>query len=77
MNIAAKEINLIDDFHAMVKVYWRYHYQKDNIPGTIDFHSIYFLRAFDNDIRIFAFITGDEQKALMEKGLIPAAGGSK
>ena len=70
MNIVSKDITLLDDFHAMAKVYWRYSYLKDNKPGNIDFHIIYFVTTLNNEIRIFAYIAGDEQKALREKGLI-------
>ena len=70
MNIVSKDITLLDDFHAMVKVYWRYAYVNDNKPGTIDFHVVYFLTLVNNEIKIFAYITGDEQKVLKERGLI-------
>jgi hypothetical protein len=71
MNIVSKEIITIDEFHAMVKIYWRYSYVKDEKPGTIDFHVTYFVRSFDNETKIFGYVSGDEQKALRERGLIP------
>jgi hypothetical protein len=55
----------------MVKVYWRYSYLKDNNPGTVDFNTFYFVNTSNGEIKIFAYIAGDEQKALREKGLIP------
>jgi hypothetical protein len=70
MNIISKEVSMLDDLHAMVNVYWRYSYSKDDKPGTIDFHVIYLLTLV-NEPKIFAYIAGDEQKALKEKGLIP------
>lgn len=71
MNILSKDITVLDDLHAMAKIYWRYSYSKDNKLGTIDFHIIYFLTMLNNEIKIFSYIAGDEQKALKEKGLIP------
>lgn len=54
----------------MARVYWHYSYLKDGKPGTIDFHIIYLLTTVNNEIKIFAYIAGDEQKALKERGLI-------
>lgn len=71
MNIISKDITLLDDFHALAKIYWRYTYQKDNAPGTIDFNTFYLLNIFDGEVKIFAYMTGDELKALKERGLIP------
>lgn len=71
MNIISKDITLLDDFHALAKIYWQYTYQKDNTPGTIDFNTFYLLNIFDGEVKIFAYMTGDELKALKEKGLIP------
>lgn len=71
MNIISKEINLLDDLHAMVKVYWRYSYVKENNPGTIDFNAFYLVTTLNSQLKIVAYIAGDEQKALREKGLVP------
>ncbi|MFZ6010461.1 MAG: hypothetical protein ACOYXT_08935 [Bacteroidota bacterium] len=70
MSIVSKEVTLLDDFHAMVKIYWRYAYEKENRSGAIDFHTFYFVRAIGSDIKIFGYIAGDEQKVLKEHGLI-------
>ena len=71
MDIISKEITLLDDSHAMVKIYWRSGFiRKDKSKGEIDFSVIYFLQDKENECRIFAYITGDEQKALKENGLI-------
>jgi hypothetical protein len=72
MNIVAKDVTLLDDFHAMVKIYWRYTYLKDNNKGAIDFNVFYFVNTVQNNqVKIFAYIAGDEQKALKERGLVP------
>jgi hypothetical protein len=71
MNILDREITLLDQDHATCKVTWQYMFTKDDKEDNIDFDVYYFLRTFDDTIKIFAYITGDEQKALREKGLIP------
>lgn len=70
MEITNREITILDDYHAMVKVFWHSLYHKQT-GGTIaiDFAVIYFLQKI-KELRIFAYITGDEQKALKEHGLI-------
>lgn len=71
MNIISKDITLLDDFHALTKVYWRYSYEKDDKKGTIDFNTFYLLNTTGNEPKIFAYVAGDEQKALRHSGLIP------
>jgi hypothetical protein len=70
MSIMSKDVTLIDDLHASVNVYWRYTYEKEGTEGAIDFHAIYFLTTTEGDLKIFAFIVGDEWKALKEHGLV-------
>jgi len=73
MNIESKEITTLDDFHFMVKVRWNSIYnKKDGARITIDFDVFYFLQHRDDQLKVFAYITGDEQKLLKERGLIPA-----
>ena len=71
MNILSREITLLDDFHAMVKVHWNSSFtRKDNVKGRIEFDVIYLLQTNEDSPKIFAYITGDEQAALKENGLI-------
>ena len=70
MQILDREITLLGQDHALCKVTWQYSYRKDNSLGTIDFDVYYFLRTLNDQIRIFGYITGDEQQALKEHGLI-------
>jgi hypothetical protein len=73
MKIGALDITPLDDYHAMVKVHWESHYKKpDGSPLQIDFDVIYMLQILDDQPRIFAYITGDEQGTLQKHGLIPA-----
>ena len=70
MHIRHKEITLLDPLHAMCKIAWQYAYHKGDLKGKIDFDLFYFLRIENNDVRIFAYIAGDEHKALKEHGLV-------
>lgn len=72
MKIVRKEITPIDEMHHMVKVYWTSQYLKsDQSQVTIDFTVTYLLQLRAEGPKIFAYITGDEQKALQENGLVP------
>lgn len=71
MEIRSKEIVLLDDFHAMVRVLWRsYLAPRDKGPDHIDFENIYFTQSLDGEPKVFAWITGDEHGVLREHGLI-------
>ena len=70
MDILAKEINILDQFHAIVKVHWNSSFiRKDKTKGDIAFDVFYLVQKRE-DIRIFGYITGNEQQALKEAGLI-------
>ena len=71
MEIVSIKTTLLDDFHEMTKVRWKSSYIKqDDTPGSIEFDNIYFTQTKGRESKIFAYITGDEQAALKEKGLI-------
>jgi hypothetical protein len=71
MNILSKQIDFLDDFHVMVKVQWNSIFtKKDNSKSNIEFQVIYFLQVKDDNHKIFSYITGDEQKALKDHGMI-------
>jgi hypothetical protein len=71
MKIASLDIQLLDDCHVMVKVHWDSSYYKDNREIRIEFDVIYFPQIIGDTPKVFAYITGDEQKTLREHGLIP------
>jgi hypothetical protein len=53
-------------------VHWRSFYtKKDGREELIEFDVIYFVQMRDEKPKIFAYITGDEQGVLREKGFIP------
>jgi hypothetical protein len=71
MKIIAREIIPLDDFHFICKVHWRASYLKKNTKNEeiIDFDVFYVLQHLNGTLKIFAYITGDEQKVLKERGL--------
>ncbi|HEY0668329.1 MAG TPA: hypothetical protein VGD22_09155 [Sphingobacteriaceae bacterium] len=72
MTILAKEISILDELHAMVKVHWHSTYVSNkNMSEEIEFMVYYLVQVKAGLPKIFAYITGDEQKVLKEKGLIP------
>lgn len=61
----------LDDLHCMTRIHWvSLNTRKDGVTVTIPFEVIYFTQHLNNQIKIFAFITGDEKKALRENGLL-------
>jgi hypothetical protein len=71
MAIKSLTMTPLDDYHSMVKVHWEAFYRKpDGLEDLIDFDVIYLVQMIDETPKIFAYITGDEQKVLREHGLI-------
>lgn len=71
MKITDMDLTILDDWHAMAEIYWEAFYKKkDGGEEVIDFTVIYLLQGLTGQLKIFAYITGDEQKVLRERGLI-------
>jgi hypothetical protein len=71
MDIRHLDVTVLDPVHAMAKVRWHSEYRrKDGGEVSIDFDVIYLLRVKDGPPKIFAYISGDEQQALREHGVI-------
>lgn len=71
MDIITKEITTLDAIHSMAKIHWKSNFlRKDRTAGSIEFDVIYLLQTIGGSPKIFAYITGDEQAALKENGLI-------
>lgn len=71
MEIVAQDVTPLDDLHYMVKIRWKATYKnKDNTDLSIEFDVIYFLQHRENQFKIFAYITGDEDQVMREHGLI-------
>lgn len=71
MEIISKEVTILDEYHSLVKVHWRASFVKvDGSLDEIEFNVFYLLQKLTTSYKIFAYITGDEQKALKQKELI-------
>ncbi len=72
MRIVSLATTPLDSLHSMAKVGWEATYEKrDGTEDRIDFEVIYLVQTITDEPQIFAYITGDEQKILRERGLIP------
>lgn len=72
MKITSREITELDEHHAMVRVHWQAHYRKqDSSELDVDFDVIYFVQLLDDTVKVFAYISGDEEKLYEEMGLTP------
>lgn len=70
MEITQLDITELNELHYMVEVYWKSSYEKDGQPDFIEFSVIYFLQHLNGALKVFAYITGDEQAVLKERGLV-------
>ena len=72
MNIASLKVTPLDDYHWQVNIHWVADYRRqDNSEETIEFDVIYMVQVITDQPKIFAYITGDEEKTLRDRGLIP------
>ncbi|MGZ8557027.1 MAG: hypothetical protein ACXWWC_01770 [Chitinophagaceae bacterium] len=71
MKIISQNNSSLDEFHALNKVQWKSFYEtKQGKKVEIEFNVIYFLQLLNKQVKIFGYITGDEQKLLQERGLV-------
>lgn len=71
MSIVSKQISKLNDCHYMAKIQWFSSYEKqDKSKVDIEFAVIYLLQYLNKELKIFAYITGNEQEVLKQKGLI-------
>jgi hypothetical protein len=70
MNIDNVEVETIDPMHALAKVHWDSSYEKDGKSDRIEFDVTYLLHFEGARPKIFAYITGDEERVLREHGLV-------
>lgn len=72
MDIATLAVTPLDAFHAQAKAHWVAKYlKKDGSKAEIEFDVIYFVQLRGNEPKIFAYITGDEQQAYKDMGIVP------
>ena len=71
MKISGLKVTALDEFHVQAIIRWQSDYvRRDGKGERIDFDVIYLLQTIGERPKIFAYITGDEERALREKGLI-------
>jgi hypothetical protein len=71
MKISRLTVIALDELHVQARVSWQSDYVKrDGTGERIDFDVIYLLQTIGEGPKIFAYITGDEEEALRERGLI-------
>jgi hypothetical protein len=74
VSIWSREFMQIDDLHWMAKIHWQVCCEPaGSAAELIDFDIFYFIQMADATPKIFAYITGDEQRALRNHGLTPDA----
>jgi hypothetical protein len=71
MNIISKEVNILDEVHAVVKIVWNCFYGNENGSGEIPFEVVYMVQYRDGVNKIFAYVTGDEKATFRHHKLIP------
>lgn len=71
MCIVLLRVTPLDERHALAQVLWRAHYERaESNAGTIEFPVTYVLQELGAGPRILLAMTGDEQRAYRERGLI-------
>lgn len=71
MRIRHIRISPIDELHCMAHVSWTATYaRKEGADVSIDFDVHYFIKKLDKEPKIFGWVTGDEQAALKQHGVI-------
>lgn len=71
MKVTGLDVTKIDDYHCMAKVHWDSAYDKDGKTIRIEFDVWYMLTTVSGAPKIFAYVTGDEEKVMREHGLLP------
>jgi hypothetical protein len=70
LKVAALDVNALDSRNALARVRWRsVLVPKDGVPKTILFDVVYLLTRVAGSPRIFAYVTGDEQRVLKQRGI--------
>src|SRR5262245_19593679 len=70
MRIEALTVTPIDNQHALSRVRWHSEYERPGTPVSIDFDVTYLIRSGKKGLQIFGFVSGDEEKALRDHGLL-------
>lgn len=70
MEVRQIDITELDEMHYLVDVRWEAFYEKSGLEDSVEFSVIYFLQNRKGELKIFAYITGDEQAVLKERELV-------
>ena len=71
MHICKIKVYPIDEYHSVAHVSWRASYQKsDKSRVDIDFEVHYLMQEIKGKLRVFGWISGNEQEVLRENGII-------
>jgi len=61
----------IDGDHVMARVHWRGEFRRaDGSDVEVPFDIVYFVRMNDDVMKIFGYVTGDQQAALRQHGVL-------
>jgi hypothetical protein len=72
MKICSKAITVLDDYHALVKIHWQSLYiKKEGNKMELGFDTFYMIRFVNNEVKIFSYVSGDEQQFMEANGLVP------
>lgn len=72
MKILSKEITTLNEYHSLVKIYWQSQFiKRDQSVVTIEFENFYLLQTMHGEIKIFSYVTGDEEGVYKEHGIEP------
>lgn len=71
MHVCKIKVYPIDEYHSVAHVSWRASYQKsDKSRVDIDFEVHYLMQEIKGKLRVFGWISGNEQEVLKEYGII-------
>jgi hypothetical protein len=71
MHVRDVRLTPIDDLHGVAHVAWTATYARgDGADVAIDFEVHYLLQERDGELKVFGWVSGDEEAALREHGLV-------
>lgn len=71
MHVRSVRMQPIDEIHCIADVAWTASYEKlDKQQIDIDFNVYYLMQELNGSLRVFGWISGDEQEALKKYGVI-------
>jgi hypothetical protein len=72
MRMTSLEVTPVDEHHWAGKVRWEARYEREDTGRVLgEFDETYFVQTVGGQPQIFAYVAGDEEGFLKEKGLIP------